>query len=202
MALPEDIAILPPKSLLAEVEAFLDNHYVYRSLPKYKGFFGRFWARLDKTEADKRRELEEECRQRRKGTPEENVVLYSDPHSASLQWRPEVLEVPFSTALLELIESKGKNAIEVYKRAYIDRKLFSKIRNNEDYQPSKNTAIALALALELSIDETHTLLKRAGYTLSRSIMFDVIIEYFITHENFDIVEINKVLFSYDLPIFG
>ena len=112
------------------------------------------------------------------------------------------LDEGFSRTLLKLIDERGMTDVQCYKKANIDRKLFSKIRSDPAYKPSKTTAIALALALELSLPETQALLGRAGYTLSHSFLFDIIVEACIQKGVFNVLDVNELLFSYDQPLLG
>lgn len=113
-----------------------------------------------------------------------------------------MLDAPFSTTLLALIDARGMTDAEVYHRANISRQLFSKIRGNESYRPSKQTVVELAIALELDMSATQDLLARAGFTLSKSSKFDVIVRFFIERGIYDLFQLNEVLFAYDLPLVG
>ena len=112
----------------------------------------------------------------------------------------DALDEPFSTTLLALIDARGLADADVYKRAHMSRQLFSKIRSDAAYRPTKKTVLALAIALELDLPETNDLLRRAGFALSRSSKADIIVEYFIVHGMHDLMAVNEALYAFDQPL--
>lgn len=112
------------------------------------------------------------------------------------------MDAGFSETLLKLIDLSGEKDSTIYKRANVDRRLFSKIRSNPDYKPSKATAVAFAIALKLNVKETNDLIGRAGYVLSHSSVADLIAEFFINNEDYDIGRLNEVLYACDQPLLG
>lgn len=111
------------------------------------------------------------------------------------------MEETFSQRLIRMIKERNMTESEAYKKAFVDRRHFAKIKKDEYYAPSKKTVLAFSIALELTLDETKDLLRSAGYALSRSSKFDIIVVYFLEHHHYDMFEINEVLYEYDQPIF-
>ena len=178
------------EKLFKSVSSYIDENYIRsKTLDEY-GTESMYGSRLET-----RRIREQEC---------SDMLVGAAIPSDSDDWGQMLkdLDAGFSETLLQLIDRTGKKASEIYKKANVDRKLFSKIRNNMDYRPSKTTALAFAFALELDVDETKDFISRAGFALSHSSKFDVIVEYFLVNRNYNVFELNEVLFAFDQPLIG
>ena len=178
------------EKLFKSVSSYIDENYIRsKTLDEY-GTESMYGFRLET-----RRIREQECSDMFVGAA---IPMDSDDWGQLLK----DLDAGFSETLLQLIDRTGKKDSEIYKKANVDRKLFSKIRNNMDYRPSKTTALAFAFALELDVDETKDFISRAGFALSHSSKFDVIVEYFLVNRNYNVFELNEVLFAFDQPLIG
>lgn len=181
------------EKLVQNVASFIDEHYVDAYEREYP--------------VDRRRRMRQECCLEACVEDKDDLIV-SCPSSSGFEEIRDLdrflkqKDAGFAVTLVDLIERSGKKNSEVYKKANVDKKLFSKIINNVNYHPSKQTAVAFAIALELDLAQTQDLIGRAGYKLTHSSKFDLIIEFFILKKQYDIFEINEVLFEFDEVLLG
>ena len=191
-----------------EIEEYIDDNYVGEREPGFNNFHSTvrenrnstYGAAPGKRNKPKRRRLDiaegglfeaDEC------TANAAPIVHNSLESAL-----KVRDESFQQMLFRLIVEKDLKNSEVYSRANISKSHFSKIKLNADYKPKKETVFALAVALELSIEETRELMMKAGYAISHSFVLDTIVEYFIVHGRYDITEINFALFDHDQTLLG
>ncbi len=204
------------ESLITAVSRYIEDHYIQafprektgHVLAKMKNFIAPVEAELEENEELTDIPAEKTClfrEQEEAQAPSDK--FYAEPKMRSVDPRlfEQLIaqhEESFSESLLRMIDERGMSDPQVYKRANLDRKLFSKIRIQKDYRPSKTTALALAIALELNLDELKVLIGRAGYALTHASKLDIIVEYFIGQGIYDLFQINEVLFAFDQPLLG
>jgi O-acetyl-ADP-ribose deacetylase (regulator of RNase III) len=188
MVLYDDETVSVSRRLFASIEEYIDDHYVQSKDEQIPG--DENYPEFAKREFQEKYCVREDS----------SVYVTKTPVKRSLDCLMEHMDETFSEMLLRLIDERNLKDSYVYKKANIDRRHFSKIRNDKHYAPNKKTVLAFAIALELSIDETKDLLMRAGFALSVCSKSDVIISYFIEKKEYDIFKINEMLFAYEQPI--
>ena len=185
-----------PKDLIQSIASYIDQNYVDSCEKMAYGVA----EEIRRNRIRRRRDMEIcESAVLRESLP---CTPMAAPKAASLEDMLKQADAGFTEILLKLIDQTGKKDSEIYKKALLTKQHFSKIRNNPNYKPTKPTAIALALALELDLEATKDLIGRAGYALTNSSKFDLIIRYFIEQGNYNVVEINIALYEFDQNLLG
>ena len=184
------------EKLFQSVASYIDEHYV-----------GAYEIAAYGAASENRRRIRRERRPDERAVMEECTPCYCMPtpmpsKARSLEEMLKQTDAGFTETLLKLIDDSGKKDSEIYKKALLSKQHFSKIRNNPNYKPTKPTAIALALALELDLEAAKDLIGRAGYALTNSSKFDLIIQYHIEHKIYNVVQINTVLYEFDQNLLG
>ncbi len=216
-------SFLLSRSLLFNVQSYIDEHYIDEEVHRQKALFSATLLRRQQRDKDisyGHSSASLDCSPcagaflantapvEKEQTPisaPKAAIMCSKAEIAPLQSLDDLLantDAGFTETLLKLIDQTGKKDSEIYKKANVSKQHFSKIRNNPDYKPTKATALAFAIALELDLAQTEDLIGRAGYALTRSSKFDVIIMYFISRKNYDMFEINMTLFDFDQMTLG
>ena len=193
------------KKLFSRIEEYIDDHYVaekYEGYPSPKACYSSS-AMHSETMAPAMASVPSKEKKTAKSIGLPKFLKQSQVQKErKLEELISHMGETFSQMLLRLIDERGLKDSTVYHKANIDRRLFSKIRNDIHYVPTKKTVLAFAIALELTLDETKDLLMKAGYAFSNSSKFDVILSFFIENRSYNIFEINEVLFAYGQPILG
>ena len=179
------------EKLFRSIASYIDDHYVQTREASVYGV-----EEESRSRSIRSRELREWA------VREDMAPCAPAPMAASLPDFLKQEDAGFTETLLKLIDRTGKKDSEIYKKANLSKQHFSKIRNNPHYKPTKQTAIALALALELDLEQTRDLIGRAGYALSNSSKFDLIVRYFIEQKNYNVVQINMALYEFDQSLLG
>ena len=186
------------KKLFRDVQEYINDNYVDARIRKNAENKRRVLWQMDE---EKALQMEQSFLADTISAPRPCASIGAAPRT---DWKELVKQTDegFSAALLRLIDEKGMTDAQCYKKANVDRRLFSKIRSDPEYRPSKPTALAFAIALELSLPETREFLQKAGFALTHSSKMDVVLEYFIKERFYDVIQINEVLFDLDLPLLG